>query len=399
MSLTFFSRALAAALACASLGLVVPGRTFAADQAPIVIGATISQTGSYAVDAKYALEGYQLWIKEQNAKGGLLGRKIELKTYDDASDPATAVSLYERLIDQDHVDFIVGPYSSAITAAVANVAEKHKMPMISPEVSAAAPFSRGLHYIFMGISQSTHYVEGAIAIAKANGYKRVAITGEDSAFPRSIAGALPDITKAAGLEVVYSELYPHNASDYSAVVAKIKEANADALLSISYFPDAIGMLRALKQANVAPKLVYFAVGPTELNFGKEAGKDADGVLATTNWSANLKTPNNPEFASDFSTTYGTPPDYHAAANYASLEVLGAAILHAKALDQEKVRDFMANTKMRTVLGNYEVDPATGLQLGYTSLTLQWQGGKQYIVAPAAMAERKAIVPFADWSKR
>ncbi|HMD01487.1 MAG TPA: ABC transporter substrate-binding protein, partial [Candidatus Baltobacteraceae bacterium] len=210
MNFAFIARAIALTIAAAVVALIAPAPTAAADQPPIVIGATISQTGSYAVDAKYALEGYQLWIKEQNAKGGLLGRKIELKTYDDASDPATAVSLYERLIDQDHVDVIVGPYSSAITAAVANVAEKHKMPMISPEVSAAAPFQRGLRYLFMGISQSTHYVEGAIAIAKANGYKRIAITGEDSAFPRSIAGALPDIAKAAGLEVVYSELYPHN---------------------------------------------------------------------------------------------------------------------------------------------------------------------------------------------
>jgi branched-chain amino acid transport system substrate-binding protein len=397
MRLILLSRAVAGAVAVAVLGWAAPAPIAAADQPPIVIGATISETGSYAVDAKYALEGYQLWIKEQNAKGGLLGRKIELKTYDDASDPATAVNLYERLIDQDHVDVIVGPYSSAITAAVANVAEKHKMPMISPEVSAAAPFKRGLRYLFMGIAQSTHYVEGVIALAKANGYKRIAVTGEDSAFPRSIAGALPDLAKAAGLDIVYSELYPHNASDYSAVTQKIKQANADALFSISYFPDAIGMLRALKSANVPLKLVYFAVGPSEPNFGKEAGKDADGVLATTNWSANLKTPNNGEFARDFAATYHSAPDYHAAANYSALEVLGAAIARVKSLDQEKLRDQFANTKMQTVMGSYEVDPATGLQLGYTSLTLQWQGGKQYIVAPPAMAERKPIAPFPAWS--
>jgi branched-chain amino acid transport system substrate-binding protein len=396
MSLGVASRGAAFAAVLALLAATAPSPIRAADQPPIVIGATISETNGYAVDAKYALEGYELWIKEQNAKGGLLGRKIVLKTYDDASDPATAVSLYERLIDQDHVDVIVGPYSSAITAAVANVAEKHKMPMISPEVSAAAPFKRGLHYLFMGIAQSTHYVEGVINFAKVNGYKRIAITGEDSAFPKSIAGALPDLAKAAGLDTVYSELYPHDASDYSAVAQKIKQANADALFSIAYFPDAIGLLRALKQANVTPKLVYFAVGATEPNFGKEAGKDSDGVMATTNWSANLKTPNNAEFAKDFADTYHTAPDYHAAANYAALEVLGAGIAHVKSLDQEKLRDYFANTKMRTVMGNYEVDPSSGLQLGYTSLTLQWQGGKQYIVAPAAMAERKAMLPF-KWS--
>lgn len=368
----------------------------AADQGPIVIGATISNTGAYALDAKYALEGYQLWIKQQNAKGGLLGRKVELKTYDDASEPATAVTLYEKLVQQDHVNLIVGPYSSAITAAVANIADKYKMPMISPEVSSPAPFKRGLKYIFQAQAQSYHYAEGALELAKANGYKRIAVTGEDSAFPRSAIAALPDLLKDSGLESVFQELYPHNASDYSAIAQKLKGANPDAILSFAYFPDSIGVLRALKQANVRPKLLYFAVGPAEVNFGKEAGKDADGVLTTTNWSASLKTPNNQTFTKDFEAMFGTAPDYHAAANYAALEVLAAAINRLKSLDQDKLRDALASTKMMTVMGHYDVDPNTGLQLGYNSLLLQWQGGKQYIVGPKAFAERKPIVPFSAW---
>ncbi|GAC1405082.1 MAG: amino acid ABC transporter substrate-binding protein [Candidatus Velthaea sp.] len=394
-----FVRPCLAALTAFALLFCAGGQIRAADQPPIVIGATISNTGAYAVDAKYALEGYELWIKQQNAKGGLLGRKIELKTYDDGSDPGTAVTLYEKLIQQDHVNLIVGPYSSAITAAVANIADKYKMPMISPEVSAPTPFKRGLKYIFQAQSQSFHYAEGAIDLAKANGYKRVAVTGEDSAFPKSAVAALPDLFKDAGLESVFQELYPHNASDYSAIVQKIKQSNPDAILSFAYFPDSVGLLRALKQANVQPRILYFAVGPAEVNFGQEAGKDANGVLTTTNWSANLKTPNNTTFAKDFQTTYGTAADYHAASNYASLEVLAAVITRLKTLDQEKIRDGLATTKMRTVLGNYEVDPNTGLQLGYNSLLLQWQGGKQYIVGPKEAAERKAIVPFPAWNGR
>ncbi|MGH7715125.1 MAG: ABC transporter substrate-binding protein, partial [Vulcanimicrobiaceae bacterium] len=108
----------------------------AADPAPIVIGTTVSVTGTYAEDAKYALEGYRLYIKLQNAKGGWLGHQLQLKYYDDASDPATAVSLYQKLVTQDHVNILVGPYSSAVTAAVANVADQYKMPMISPEVGS-----------------------------------------------------------------------------------------------------------------------------------------------------------------------------------------------------------------------------------------------------------------------
>lgn len=387
-----------AAAFLASAALAGAPRANAADQPPIVIGTTVSQTGSYAEDAKYALQGYELWVKTQNAKGGLLGRKIELKVYDDASDPATAVSLYEKLVQQDHVNLIVGPYSSAITAAVANIAEKYKMPMISPEVSSVAPFKRGLKYIFQAQAQSTRYVAAVIELAKANGFKRVALSGEDSAFPRSVASAFPDLAKNAGLEVVFNELYPHNASDYSAIAQKIKQSNPDVVVGVSYFPDSVGLLRALKQANVSPKIMYFSVGPTEPNFAKETGKDAEGVLGTTNWSASLKTANNGPFTKDFQDTYHASPDYHSAANYAALQVLASAILAAKGLDNEKIREFMAASKVPTVMGVYEVDPS-GIQVGYDSLMLQWQGGKQYVVSPAGMAQRKPIVPFPSWSNR
>jgi branched-chain amino acid transport system substrate-binding protein len=93
-------------------------------QGPIRIGASLSQTGTYAKLGNYQREGYQLCIKELNAKGGLLGRKVELVVYDDQSTPATGVRLYEKLISEDKVDAVMGPYSSAITEAAVNVTEK-----------------------------------------------------------------------------------------------------------------------------------------------------------------------------------------------------------------------------------------------------------------------------------
>src|SRR5579872_3169333 len=392
---------LAALVLCAGLLtsiLAASALRAGADQPPLVIGTTISQTGAYAEDAKYALEGYQLWINQQNAKGGLLGRKLELKYYDDASDPATAVTQFQKLVQQDHVNILVGPYSTAITAAVANIADQNKMPMISPEVASTAPFKRGLKYIFQGSSQSTRYVAGAIEIAKANGFKRLALTGEDTAFPRSIAAAVPDLAKAAGIEVVFNELYPHNASDYSAVAQKIKQSNPDVVFGLSYFPDSVGLLRALKQANVTPKEVFLAIGPTEPNFQKETGKDADGVLSNSNWSPVLKTEGNSAFVKAFQDMFHTNPDYHSASNYAGMQVLAAAINHAKGIDNEKIREFMATQKVPTVMGTYSVD-GDGIQLGYDCLTLQWQGGRQFVVYPTRYAQAKPALPFASWANR
>jgi branched-chain amino acid transport system substrate-binding protein len=362
---------------------------------PIVIGATISQTGAYAEDGKYALYGYQLYVDEQNKKGGWLGRPLELKVYDDASDPATSVSEYQKLVQQDHVDVLMGPYSSAITAAVANVADQYKMPMLSPEVASIAPFKRGLKYIFQATAQSTRYVAGAIDIAAKHGYKNIAVTGEDTAFPKSIAVAIPDLAKTAGLNVVFTELYPHNASDYTAIAQKIKQANPDVVLGVSYFPDAVGLLRALKQAGFTPKEMFFAVGATEPNFGKEVGKDAEGVMSTSNWSAVLKTQGNAEFVKAFQAKFGKAPDYHSAQNYAAMQTFGAAIAKVGSLDNDKIRDYLASQKVSTVAGTYEVD-SSGIQQGYSSLTLQWQGGNQYVVWPDQYAQKKAAVPF-QWA--
>jgi len=363
---------------------------------PIVIGTTVSQSGAYADVGKYALEGYQLYINQVNAKGGWLGRQLQLKVYDDASDPATSVTEYQKLVQQDHVNLIVGPYSSAITAAVANIADQYKMPMISPEVASVAPFKRNLKYIFQGTATSDRYVYGAIQIAKQYGYKKIALTGEDTAFPRSIAQAVPDLAKAAGLDVVFSELYPHNASDYTAIVQKIKQSNPDVVLAISYFPDSVGIIRALKQANVTPKELFFTIGPAEPNFAKEVGADSQGVLFASNWSAELKTEGNAAFAKAFKAAFGVESDYHSAQNYAAMQVLGAAIASVKSLDNEKIRDFMATHEVETVCGTYHVD-ASGMQTGYDSLTDQWQSGKQLVVYPSKWAQAKLITPY-SWAK-
>ena len=364
---------------------------------PIVIGATISETGEYAEPGKYALLGYEYYVQEQNKKGGWLGRPLQLKIYDDASDQATAVTDYQKLVQQDHVDVIVGPYSSGITAAVANVSDQYKMPMLSPEVASTAPFKRGLKYIFQATAQSDKYVAGSIEIAKAHGYKNIAVTGEDTAFPKAIAASIVKASKEAGLSVVFDELYPKNASDYTAIAQKIKQANPDAVLSAAYFPDAVGLLRALKQAGFTPKELYFAVGATEPNFAAQVGKDADGVLSTSNWDPVLKTNGNAAFVKGFTAINHKPPDYHSAQNYAALQVLGEAVAKVGSIDNDKIRDFLASQKVETVLGTYAVDSG-GAQTGYDSLTMQWQGGTDYVVYPSKFVQKQPITPF-QWASR
>jgi branched-chain amino acid transport system substrate-binding protein len=370
-----------------------------AQQKPIVIGASLSLSGIFADGGKYTLEGYQLWVDQQNAKGGLLGRPLELNYYDDQSDPATGIRLYEKLITEDHVDVIVGPYGTAITAPAASVAERYQMPMICPQTADVAMFRRGSKNIFQGLGPVQTYLYGVMEIAREHGLKKVAVIGGDTAFPHSLADAVPELARGFGQSIVYQEYYPGKASDFAAVVQKTRAAEPDLVLAMAFPTDSIGLLRQLKQANYAPKMFYEAIGPSDPQFGANAGNDANGVFSVTAWDPDQPTPANRAFISAYKAAFHRNPDYHSASSFSALSVVGAAIQKNGSLDKDKLRTSLATMSMPTLLGTYRVDPRTGIQLGYTSYIIQWQNGKQVVVYPRNVSRQKSIYPFPSWNAR
>jgi branched-chain amino acid transport system substrate-binding protein len=374
-------------------------RPASAQGAPLVLGASLSLTGIYADGGKYCLEGYQLAIKQINAKGGVLGRQLALKYYDDQSDGATGVRLYERLINEDKVDVIIGPYGTAITAPVTNVAEKYKMPLICPETADVAMFSRGYRYIFQALGPVQSYLFGVLSIAHDHGFKRLAVIGGDIAFAHSLANAVGPIARGFGQAVVHQEFYPGNASDFSSVVEKVRAANPDVLLAMSFPNDSVGILRQLKVANYAPKMFYEAIGASDPLFVKNMGNDAEGTYSSVSWNIAAKDAANAAFMKTYEAEYHRAPDYHAAANFACIQTVAALLKKIGRVDQEQLREAYASAQVPTILGTYKVDPRTGIQLGYLSYIIQWQHGKQVVVYPSNVADGKPQIPFPSWSGR
>src|SRR5262244_4375127 len=212
--------ALAVAIALA-VGGVVP----ATAQGPIRIGASLSLTGTYAKLGKNQHEGYQLCEKDLNAKGGLLGRKVQFVVYDDQSMPATAVRLYEKLITEDKVDAIMGPYSSPVTEAAVNVTEKYKKVMVAPLAATTSIFKKGRKYVFMVISPAEVYLEGLLDMAAKRGLKTVAVINEDTLFSKAAASGAVELAKKKGLQVLFTEAYPKGNTDFSALLTKLKADN------------------------------------------------------------------------------------------------------------------------------------------------------------------------------
>jgi branched-chain amino acid transport system substrate-binding protein len=257
MTTRCLKRAVSAALAgvvLVSLPLPAPAQT------PIRIGASLSVTGTYAKPGTQQKEGYDVCVDELNAKGGLLGRKVEFVVYDDQSMPATAVKLYEKLITEDKVDAVMGPYSSAVSEAVANVTEKYKKVMVAPLAATTSIFKKGRKYIFMVISPAEVYLEGLVDMAAKRGLKTVAIINEDTLFPKASAAGTAEAAKKRGLQVVLQESYPKGNTDFSALLVKIKALNPDVIAAGTYFDDAVAITRQMKELNVNPKMFGLTVG-------------------------------------------------------------------------------------------------------------------------------------------
>ena len=197
-------------------------------QPPIRIGVSLSQTGGVAALGQNLLRGYQLCVQHVNDKGGVLGRKLELVLYDNGSDPAAAVRLYEKLITQDKVDLVLGPNSAPFLDAVADVTEKHRMPMMTP-VSSTSIFRKGRKFIFSMQPSSEILLEGLIDLAAKKGLKTVALINVDDVFGRATTQGATELAKKKGLQVVLVDVYPQGNTDFSAILTKVRAANPDVL--------------------------------------------------------------------------------------------------------------------------------------------------------------------------
>jgi branched-chain amino acid transport system substrate-binding protein len=367
---------------------------------PIRLGASLSLTGTYAKLGKNQHEGYRLCEKDLNAKGGLLGRKVEFVVYDDQSMPATAVRLYEKLITEDKVDGIMGPYSSPVTEASANVTEKYKKVMVSPLAATTSIFKKEPRrkYIFMVISPAEGYLEGLVDIGAKRGLKTVAVVNEDTLFSKAAAAGTVEAAKKKGLQVVFQEAYPKGNTDFSALLTKLKSVNPDVLAAATYFDDAVALTRQMKELNVNPKMYAVTVGGDLPEFYDTLKQNAEYIYGATQWEHTLPYPGNQEFFDSYKKDFGHEPSYHSAAGYAGCLIYAEAVKRAGSLDADKVREQLLKLEMKTVFGDYKVD-ADGFQIAHKMVLFQWQGEKKVTVWPDELAQAKPRFPTPPWTQR
>lgn len=377
----------------------------------LVLGAALSATGIYASNGKNTRNGYDFAIKKVNDAGGIrIGGKcykLAVKYYDDESTPARAAQLVERLISQDHVKFVLGPYGSPLTKAILPVIEKYKIPLVQGEAASRSLFTQGYKYHFGIVATSEKYltpvIDMAAEYAKKAGKKpsdvKIAMIYQDDAFSLDVRQGVVEQIKQYGMKTVIDDRMPKDLNDITTFFTKVKALKPDVLLISGHEKGAVTAARQLGEHKVDVPLI----GVTHCESAKievDFPKIAEGIVCPTQWDETMKA-SDPLFgtAANYDKTFrAAHPDYNVvpyqtAQGSAAIYVWKDVFERAQSLDTEKVREALLKTDLPTFYGHVKFAP-DGSNPGKEIVMRQIQGGKYLVVSPAKVAAAAMTYPRA-----
>jgi branched-chain amino acid transport system substrate-binding protein len=379
--------------------LVIVASSPSVAQQPVRIGASMALTGKYALQGGYGRDGYQLCQKHVNAQGGVLGRPIEFVIRDDASDDKTASRVYEQLITEDRVDAVLGPYSSPITDAIADVTEKHRKVLIAPMAGTTSLWEKGRKYLIMLIAPVELTPEGFIDLAARSGLKTIAMLNEDGLVAKAAAKGAGELARKKNLDMVFSETYPKGTKDFSDILTRVKAARPDAfVIATQIFDELITITRQTRDVDLNVKMFSSLPYGGLPDYQKRLDKSAEFVYSATFWEPSLPYPGNREFVAAYEKQFNRAPALQAANAYAGCQLFAEAARRAGSVESDKLREALLKLKTKTILGEFAVDER-GFQLAQKAVTTQWQDGKQVIVWPDEVAAGKPRFPTPPWNAR
>ena len=395
----------------AATTLLFSQSSLAADCGEIVLGSAISLTGKYATNGVHAQKGYEYAISKIKEKGGVKidGKCYNFKViyYDDESKGDRGATLAERLISQDKVQFMLGPYSSGMTKAIAPVTEKYKIPMVEAEGASRSLFNKGYKYLFAVLSTSEQYLASAISLAaekaKESGRSvssvKVAIAVENDPFSLDIRAGVAEDAARFGMKVVIDEKLPRDLSDMSAILTKVKLLKPDVLIVSGHSKGAATAVRQIGEQNIKVPMIAITHCEAADVTGK-FGDAANDFLCSTQWSETLsyKDPlfgSAAQYEKGFKAAYpeyeSKKVPYQTAQASAAVYVYMDAFQRAGSLEREKVREALSATDMKTFYGGIKFS-AAGNNIAKPMVLRQIQNGKYNVVAPSEFASHKLNWP-------
>jgi branched-chain amino acid transport system substrate-binding protein len=402
---------LSLALAAATLAALAPARALAAkDQ--VLIGATLPLTGAEARVGGFFKEGYDLAFEQVNKAGGLQvgGKKLPVKLIllDDTSTQATAVSLADRLVNSDKVDFLLGTYASHLVEAQSTVAEENQIPYVNGGGGATKIYKRNFKWLFGLISPVEllghtlmQWIDEQQKAGKLPRPAKIALVWENTAHGKDFRKGVSDYAakSGGGYQVAVDESFELNGKDFGALLGKVKAAHVDLFLVDAHLPDYITMHRQYVAAGLCHKVISYGARGAEKDAFQALGADNVAyVLSGVWWSPQLAAKPGPsrDFVEAFKARYGgREPEWFQALAYESARVLFAAIQQAGKVDREAVREKLQAMKGPSLLpgGHLEFDPKFGNQVQNSFVVQQNQkDGKAPIIYPKESATGTGTAP-------
>jgi branched-chain amino acid transport system substrate-binding protein len=384
--------------------------TVAADD--IKVGILLPLSGPIAPIGQNNRRGHQLAVEDINAAGGIKslgGAKLVMVDGDTQGNPNTGIQETEKLARQGVVA-ILGAYQSNVTFPSTQIAEKLGVPYIDPvAIADTITEGRNFKYTFKVAPKASWYARDQLAFVKWVGeqgkkpIRRVVLMYEDTLFGQSTSAGQEASAKQAGIEVVQKIAYPASSPDMTPTISRIKQANPDAILFVSYIADAVLITKTMKELGVDVPILGTSAGHIDPAYIANLGPLAEHSFTVGEWNPDLRKAGAADINKRFQAKFGIPMNGHAAETYQSTMVLADALERAKSVDRAKLRDALAQTKLcgaKNILPYDCVmfDPSGQSPQGQLVM-LQVQKGQFVSVWPPEVAAAKPVYPVPAWSKR
>ena len=400
------------ATAVVALGLT---STAYAEEAPIKIGMSMPQTGGLAGGGKPSLLGIEIWRDDVNAKGGLLGRKVELVVYDDKSSASETPALYAKLIDVDKVDLLFAPYATVPTAPILPLVKQRGLLLMgnfSFQVNSKIHHDMWFNNAPWGPADS--WATGFLGLGQKAGGKSVALLSADQEFAQNLITTARDVAKKKGLNIVFDQSYPPSTAEFSGIIRALNAAKPDIVFVASYPPDSAAIMRAVNEIGVGDNVKIFGGAMVGLQFAsvmENMGSLLNGVVNYNTWlpEPSMNFDGTKEFFEKYTKRAAEAKVdplgfYIAPYGYAMGQMIEQAVNATKSLDQKTLAKYLREHTHKTIVGSitYAED---GEWKQSATLEAQFRGikdknmdqfrqaGKQVILFPDNLKTGDLVTPF------
>jgi branched-chain amino acid transport system substrate-binding protein len=378
-----------------------------ANTTPIKIGISLSFSGDFSADGMAFQQGYQLWAKDINKAGGLLGRQVQLDIVNDNSSPDQVQTNYQTLITVHKDDLVFGPFSTLLTKPASVVASRYGYAFVEGAGGGPSVFTRGLHNIFdvslpvaNNLVAFTHYIQ---TLSSSQRPTSVAYATEDDPFTQPQVDTAKQLFEQEGIKTASYQVYPAETTDYNPIADKMIASGAQVVVVGTLLPDVSAFIQRFKQQHFNPQALIATAGPDQgSQFLKAIGgtQSAEAIMVPNGgWFPQANTPGNGQMVQEYLATYGgnaADISSDVAEGYSVGQVVAQAVANIKSIDNTKlIAELHSGHTYQTVQGPVKFDD-TGQNIAATAYLFQWQSGNLIPVYPANVATAQPEYPKPSW---